>query len=183
MPVPYQVAVVGADDDQLLCDLSNPSLSSIAFNARQCGYRAAELLDGLMSHRIKRPQRINVEPLWVVSRQSTDIVAVEDPEVAAALRFIRETREVRSASRTSSRRWPCRAALELRFQRALGRSIRVEIEGVRLAWAKQLLVETDLSTAKIAELAGFSSHSYANKVFSREMGEPPRDYRRRCRAP
>jgi LacI family transcriptional regulator len=184
MPVPYQVAVVGADDDQLLCDLSNPSLSSVAFNARQSGYQAAELLDGLMSRRLKRPQRIDVEPLWVVSRQSTDVVAVEDPEVAAALRFIRENarkpigvREVVEQVALSRR------TLELRFQRSLGRPIRVEIERIRLAWTKQLLVETDLPTAKIAELAGFNSFSYANKVFRREVGEPPARYRRRHRHP
>ena len=182
MPVPYQVAVVGADDDQLLCDLSNPSLSSVAFNARQGGYRAAELLDGLMLGRLKRPQRIDVEPLWVVPRQSTDVVAVEDPEVAAALRFIRENaRGPIGVDEVVAQVALSRRALEIRFQRSLGRSIRVEIERVRLAWAKQLLVETDMPTAKIAELAGFSSFSYANKVFRREMGEPPARYRRRHR--
>jgi LacI family transcriptional regulator len=182
MPVPYQVAVVGADDDQLLCDLSNPSLSSVAFNARQSGYQAAELLDGLMFGRLKQPQRIDVEPMWVVPRQSTDVVTVEDPEVAAALRFIRENaRGPIGVEEVVGQVALSRRALEIRFQRTVGRSIRVEIERVRLAWAKQLLVETDMPTAKIAELAGFSSYSYANKVFRREMGEPPARYRRRHR--
>jgi LacI family transcriptional regulator len=90
MPVPDEVAVVGVDDDQLLCELSNPSLSSVVLNAEHGGYRAAELLDKLMSRRKTAPQRIEVDPLWVVTRQSTDVVAVEDQEVATALRFIRQ---------------------------------------------------------------------------------------------
>lgn len=184
MHVPHQVAVVGADDDQLLCDLSNPSLSSVAFNARQGGYQAAELLDGLMFGRLKRPQRIDVEPMWVAARQSTDVVAVEDPDVAMALRFIRENaRRPIGVNEVVAQVSLSRRALEIRFQRAVGRPIRVEIERVRLAWARQLLVETDLPTAKIAELAGFSSYGYANKVFRREMGEPPARYRRRHREP
>jgi LacI family transcriptional regulator len=184
MPVPYEVAVVGADDDQLLCDLSSPSLSSVAFSARQGGYRAAELLDGLMSRRLKRPQRIDVEPLWVVPRLSTDAIAVDDVEVANALRCIRENARRPIGVRDVVKRLAIsRRALEIRFQGILGRSIREEIERVRLAWTKQLLVETDLPTAKIAELAGFNSFSYANRVFRREMGEPPAQYRRRHREP
>ncbi len=184
MAVPYQVAVVGADDDPLLCDLSNPSLSSVVFNARHGGYRAAELLDRLMSRTLNEPQRIDVEPLWVVPRQSTDVVAVEDPDVAAALRFIRENaRTPIGVNEVAGQVALSRRALELRFQRCLGRSIRREIERVRLTWAKQLLIETDLPTAKIAELAGFSSLSYANKVFRRETGEPPARYRHSHRQP
>ena len=108
MSVPDAIAVVGVDDDQLLCELSNPPLSSVALNAEQGGYRAAEVLDGLMSHRMKEPQRIVVTAEWVVSRQSSDMLAVEDREVAAALRFIREAGGDRSASRTLSSTWPSR---------------------------------------------------------------------------
>ena len=89
MPVPDEVAVVGVDDDQLLCELSNPPLSSVMLNAEQGGYQAAELLDALMSRKVKRQQHLLVEPLWVVTRRSTEAVAVDDVMVAAALRFIR----------------------------------------------------------------------------------------------
>ncbi len=109
-------------------------------------------------------------------------MAVEDGEVAAALRFIRENSQ-RPISVDDIVRHVAvsRRALELRFQRTLGRSIRVEIEEMRLAWARQLLLETDLPTARIAELAGFNSLSYANKVFCREAGESMSRYRRRNR--
>jgi LacI family transcriptional regulator len=177
--VPYEVAVVGADDDQLLCDLSSPSLSSIAFNARQAGYRAAELLDGLMSRRLRRPQRIDVEPLWVVPRQSTDAVAVDDPEVATALRYIRENARrpigVRDVVKQIS---ISRRALEIRFQGCLGRSIREEIERVRLSWTKQMLLETDFTASKIADHTGFRCPSYLSKVFHRMTGVTLAQYRR-----
>jgi LacI family transcriptional regulator len=182
MTVPDEVAVVGVDDDQLLCELSNPSLSSVELNVEQGGYQAAELLDQLMSRRLRKPQLIEVEPLWVVSRQSTDVVAVEDQEVAAALRFIRQNAKrsigVRDvvAQVALSRR-----ALEIRFERSLGRSIRSEIQRVRLDWTKRLLVETDMSVEKISDVVGFNSLSYLSKVFHRETGKTMAQYRRENR--
>ena len=183
MPVPYEVAVVGADDDQLLCDLSNPSLSSVAFNVRQAGYRAVELLDGLMSRRLKRPQRIDVEPLWVVPRQSTDAIAVDDAEVAMALRYIRENARRPIGVRDVVKHLAVsRRTLEIRFQGSLGRSIREEIERVRLDWTKQLLLETDLAASKIADHTGFRCPSYLSKVFHRMTGVTLAQYRRDHRA-
>jgi LacI family transcriptional regulator len=182
MSVPDEVAVVGVDDDQLLCELSNPPLSSVVLNAEQGGYQAAELLDALMSRRKRSPQRIDVEPLWVLARQSTDALAVDDPDVAAAVRYIRDHLQAPIGVQdvvdqvTLSRR-----ALELRFEQLLGRSIRAEIQRARLAWAKRLLVETGLPVAKIAELAGFKGHSYLSEVFRRELRETPAHYRRRHR--
>jgi len=179
MSVPYEVAIVGADDDQLLCDLSNPSLSSVAFNVRQAGYRAAELLDGLMSRRLKRPQRIDVEPLWVVPRQSTDAIAVDDAEVAMALRYVRENARRPIGVRDVVKQLAIsRRALEIRFQGTLGRSIREEIERVRLDWTKQLLLETDLPVSKIADHTGFRCPSYLSKVFHRMTGVTLAQYRR-----
>jgi LacI family transcriptional regulator len=182
MSVPDEVAVVGVDDDQLLCELSNPPLSSVVLNAEQGGYQAADLLDALMSCRKKGPQRIDVEPLWVLARQSTDALAVDDADVAAAVRYIRDHLQAPIGVQniveqvTLSRR-----ALELRFEQVLGRSIRAEIQRARLAWAKRLLVETGLPVAKIADLAGFRGHSYLSEVFHREAGETPAQYRRRHR--
>jgi LacI family transcriptional regulator len=179
MSVPDDVAVVGVDDDQLLCELSNPPLSSVVLNTEQGGYQAAELLDALMSRRKRRPQRIDVKPLWVIPRQSTDVLAVDDPEVAAALRYIRRNfqtsigvKDVVALAALSRR------TLELRFEQALGRPIRAEIERARLAWVKRLLVETNLPVAKIAAQAGFSGHSYLSEVFRHEAGQTPAEYRK-----
>ena len=85
--VPEAIAVVGVDNDELLCELADPPLSSVAMNTQQGGYRTAELLDQLMRRRVRKPRRLFVEPLHVVTRRSTDIVAIEDRCVAAALEF------------------------------------------------------------------------------------------------
>jgi LacI family transcriptional regulator len=88
--VPDDAAVVGADNHHLICNLSNPPLSSVAFNLEQAGYQAAELLEGLMSGRIHQPRRIPVQALWVVPRRSTEVIATDDRHVGVALRFIRD---------------------------------------------------------------------------------------------
>ncbi len=182
MAVPDDVAVLGVDDDQLVCELSTPALSSVKLDAEQGGYQAAELLDGLMSGRVTPPRQIVVEPLWVVSRQSTDVIAVEDHKVAAALRFIRERARQPIGVEDVVEHVPLsRRALEIRFQRALGRSIREEIQRVRLVWTKQLLLETVMPVTQIADATGFGSHSYLSKVFHRETGETLAAYRRRHR--
>jgi LacI family transcriptional regulator len=177
--VPDDIAVIGADEDHVLSSLSNPPLSSVALNAEQGGYRAAELLHGMMSGRVKEKQLILVEPLWTVARLSTNIIAIEDREVAGAVMFIRDNARrpigVRNVVKHSAM---SRRALEIRFQQSLGRSIREEIQRVRLAWVKQLLVETDLPIAKIADCTGFSSPSYLCDVFRRETGTTAAAYRR-----
>lgn len=180
--VPNDVAVVGVDDDRMVSELSNPPLSSVALNAEQGGYQAAELLDQLMSRQIEKRKLILVEPLWVVARTSTDVVAVEDPDVARAAVFIRDNarrpigvNDVVKHSATSRR------TLEMRFQRSLHHSIRDEIQQVRLAWAKQLLVETDLPLSKVAQCAGFTNRSYLGSVFRRSTGMTLLQYRRRHR--
>ena len=87
LQVPEDVAVVGVDNDELLCELSDPTLSSVALNTEQAGYDAAALLHGLMNGRVKEPRRILVEPTRVVARRSTDVHATEDRDLARALRF------------------------------------------------------------------------------------------------
>jgi LacI family transcriptional regulator len=124
-----------------------------------------------------------VDSLWVVPRRSTDVIAVENRDVAEALRFIRDNARrpigVVDVVRHSA---VSRRALEIRFQRTLGRSIRAEIQRIRLAWTRQLLVETDMPAWKIAESVGFTSLSYASKVFHREVGVTLARYRREHRS-
>ena len=90
LSMPEELAVVGVDDDYPLCDLCDPPLSSVVPNAPRIGYEAASLLERLMSGERPQPVELLVEPLGVVTRQSTDILAVDDPLTAAALRHIRE---------------------------------------------------------------------------------------------
>lgn len=184
LAVPDDVAVVGADDDQVICNLSNPPLSSVVFNLAQAGYRAAELLDGLMAGRIGGPHEVLVEPLRVVARRSTDVIAVEDPHVARSLRFIRDrVRQPIGVDDVVEAAGISRRGLEIRFRRALGRSIRSEIQRVRLAFTRQLLCDTHLPAQRIAEQAGFRSLPYLSNVFHREVGLTLAEYRRRSRSP
>jgi LacI family transcriptional regulator len=183
MHVPNDVAVVGVDEDSLLSELSNPPLSSIALNGEHGGYQAAELLHRMMLGEVRQQQRILVEPLWVTTRCSTDVVAIEDRDVATTVRYIRENarRPIKIADivRHSG---ISRRALEIRFHRSLGWSIREEIERVRIEFTKQLLAETDLPVAIIAENTGFSSEGYLGKVFRRVTKMTLAQYRRGRRA-
>ena len=182
--VPEDVAVVGVDNDQLVCNLSNPSLSSVAVNLSQAGYQAAELLANLMRGKLRRPQQILAESLWVAQRRSSDVIATEDEHVAAGLRFIRDhVRERIGVDNVVRQSGISRRGLEIRFQQTLGRSIRDEIERTRLVLTKQLLVETNLPAEQIARLAGFCGLSYLSTVFHREAGMTLTQFRRRMRVP
>jgi LacI family transcriptional regulator len=177
--VPDSVAVVGADEDHVLSAFSNPPLSSVAFNTEQAGYRAAELLDGMMSGRIKKQQLIIVEPLWVVTRLSTDVVAVEDQDAARAAMYIRDhARTPITVNDVVKHSAISRRVLEIRFHKSFGRTLREEIQRVRLNWVKQLLVETNLPIEKVATSAGFSDRSHLSNVFRRETGTTLAAFRR-----
>jgi LacI family transcriptional regulator len=180
--VPEQIAVVGVDNDHLLCELSDPPLSSVALDAERGGYQAAALLEKLMQGRIRKPQRLTVMPLHVVTRRSSDIVALDDVEVAAALKFIHEhamkpicIEDVVEYVQLSRR------ALEIRFQKAMSRTIHDELLRVRMERAKRLLLESDLPIPKVAMGVGFSAASYFVQVFSREVGITPARYRTKMR--
>lgn len=178
--VPEQVAVLGVDNDDMICDITDPPLSSIAVNFETVGYEAAKLLDQLMKGEKYTGQTIPpVSPIRVVTRQSTDILAVEDAEIAAALRFIRRNRnqairvgDVVNAT-TASRR-----SLEKRFRSILNRSILDEIRHVRMNHMAQLLAETDMTIEQIALALGLPDSKHIAELFRRELGLTPRAYRR-----
>lgn len=180
--VPEEVAVVGVDNDELLCELADPPLSSVALNAEQGGFEAAALLARLMSRRIRKPRSIVAPALHVVTRRSTDVTAQEDREVARALHFIHENAagklriEDMALEMAISRR-----ALEIRFERALGRTLHDEIRRVRLERATRLLLESDLPMGNVAAAAGFAKASYFAQVFKQHMGMTPAQYRRSAR--
>jgi LacI family transcriptional regulator len=182
--VPEDVAVVGVDNDQFVCNLSYPPLSSVGVNLNQAGYQAAELLAGLMRGKVRRPRQVVAEALWVVPRRSSNVIATEDGHVAAALRFIRDhARESIDVDDMVRQTGISRRGLEIRFQQTLARSIRGEIERTRLVLTKQLLVETNLPAEQIARLAGFCGLSYLSTVFRRQAGMTLTQFRERMRVP
>lgn len=180
--VPDEMAVLGVDNDELLCELCTPPLSSVLPNARRTGYEAAAMLARMMrGERLTRQTRY-VQPVRVVERQSTDTVSVDDPRVAQALRFIRghvgEQIDVSDVLRAVPM---SRTLLERKFKAALGHSPHREIVRQRISRAKHLLVESEVSIAVVAELAGFDNASYLSVAFRRETGESPYAYRARHR--
>jgi LacI family transcriptional regulator len=188
--VPEEVAVVGVDNDELLCELADPPLSSVALSAEPGGYRLAALLDRLMRARARghattgKPRRLLVEPLHVVTRRSTDIVALDDPAVAAALHFLHDhAGDPISVGDLVNHLMISRRGLEIRFRKTIGRTISEELQRVRLDRAKRLLLETDLPIPNVAEASGFASPSYLAQVFRRKLGDTPAKYRRLGRTP
>jgi LacI family transcriptional regulator len=181
--VPDDVAVVGVDNDELLCDLSDPTLSSVVLDTPRAGFEAAELLDGLMAGRMTGTHRIHVEPLYVLSRRSTDTTAVGDPYVASAIRFIRDfSNRPITVTDVVAHVGTSRRNLELRFEKALGWAIHEELQRTRLGRVKRLLVETELDVHDVAAAVGFSSSSYLNRIFHRRFGMSPTAFRRESAA-
>jgi LacI family transcriptional regulator len=177
--VPEQVAVIGVDDEKLVCDLAYPPLSSVVPDARRIGYEAAALLDRLMRGEPEPTTRLLIPPVEVATRLSTDVNAIADPDVAEALRFIREhAYEGIGVADVLSHVPVSRSVLQRRFRGLLGRSIHGVIAGVRLQRVKQLLVETDLPLSVIAGKTGFSHREYLGAAFRQAFGFSPGTYRR-----
>jgi len=180
--VPDEVAVIGVDNDDLLCELSDPPLSSVIPNTQRTGYEATKLLDEMMSGRKVRGETHLIPPSGIATRQSTDVLAIDDRNVARAVHFIRQhacdgikVKDVLKAVPHS------RTLLESRFKKLIGRTPHEEILRVRLDRVKQLLTGTDLSLEQIAERAGFPHVEYLSVAFRREVGMPPSQFRAKNR--
>jgi LacI family transcriptional regulator len=176
--VPDDVAVIGVDDDEHLCELSIPPMTSVDVNAEQIGYAAAELLDRLMSGRKPPTVPTLLAPRGVVTRRSTDVLASEDPVVNKAVAFIRENRgRGLQVTDVISHLKMSRASLEPRIKKVLGRTIHQEIQRVQLERVKELLVGSPMPIKQIAREGGFSCVQYLTRVFRTATGETPARYR------
>ena len=177
--VPTQIAVLGVDNDPVVCSVSFPPLSSIDLNSRRVGYEAAALLDRLMAGLTPPKRNMLVEPGRVITRESTDVMAVDDADVAHAIRMIREhaCRGLRVTEIADSLGLSLRA-LQQRFQRVLHRTPKQELLRVQIERAKMLLMQTDLSVESVAKRCGFTAFEYFVRAFRRETGSTPRVYRK-----
>jgi len=177
--VPDEAAVIGVDNDEYLCSLSIPPLSSIEVNSEQTGYRAAVLLDRLMSGKRPPKKTLKIQPRGVITRRSTDVLATDDVEVVNAVRYIRihacrpiNGEDVASFMKVS------RTYLEPRIRAVLGRTIHQEIARVRIARAKELLSTTAMPIKKIAQNSGFKTVQYFTRIFLQKTGQTPAGFRR-----
>lgn len=180
--VPDDVAVIGVDNNEMLCELSTPPLTSVEQGLRRMGYEAAGLLDRLMGGEKPAQLRYVIDPEAVVTRRSTEALAVDDSEIQSAVRFVRDhaaegiqVPDVATAIQVS------RSTLERRFKKLIGRSVREEIQRVQLERAKQLISTTNLPLKQVAQQAGFHQVPYMTTLFRRRYGDTPAAYRENMR--
>jgi LacI family transcriptional regulator len=179
--IPEQVAVMGIDNDSLACNLLNPTLSSVALNTQAIGYEAAELLYKLIKGEEKmKGQQLLISPKYIEVRQSTNILAIEDSDVASAISFIRQkAKEPIQVQDVADFTTISRRVLESRFRKILGRSILQEIRRVRVETIAKLVCATNIPIKSIAASLGFASIDHISRYFKEEKGISLREYRQK----
>jgi len=180
--VPDDVAVIGVDNDEMICELTTPPLSSIEQGSRQMGFEAAALLDRMMAGRKQRGTCHVIGPEGLIPRQSTDVLACDDADLALAIRFVRQHACDPIRVEDVMRLVPLsRSTLEKRFRTVLGHTVHDEIQRVQVRQACDLLVHSDLLIKQIALRCGFKYVPYLTRVFGLHLGVSPGEYRRRWR--
>lgn len=180
--IPDDIAVITCDDDSLLNSISTPPISGVVLASRQHGYVAAELLDRMMNGEPAPEEPVLIAPLHIVTRQSTDILTLQNPDIVRAIRYIRENasqgiRVSDVANQMSvSRRW-----LEKRFLEVVGHTLGHEIRKARFGVAISQLEGTELSVEQVAANSGFGTGARLCRSFRQHFGETPLQYRRRFR--
>jgi LacI family transcriptional regulator len=177
--VPDEVGVLAADNDELVCGLSNPPMSSVAINFERAGYEAALVLNDLLRGKTKAPVNISVAATHVVVRSSTDFVAITDRNLGKALQFIRDhLRENIMVSNIARVAGLSRRSLEMKFRREMKFSIHRYIRRMRTEQIVRLLMETELPVGEIAESLGFSDVQHFARYFRAGKGLSPLAFRR-----
>jgi LacI family transcriptional regulator len=174
--VPHDVAVLGVDNDEMICELTSPPLSSVDQAARRIGYEAATLLDRMIREGVaaSAAARVVVPPIGVVSRTSTDAMATSDEAVVTALLRLRANPLMKpDIARIAEEVCLSRPTLETRFKAVVGRSIHDESVRLRVAAIRRLITQTDLPLKTISSRAGFSSVQYMTTFLHRHTGTTP----------
>jgi LacI family transcriptional regulator len=178
IPVPDKVAVLGVDNDEVFCESNTPALSSIEWPMANVGFKAARVLDRMLRGRPAPKRAITVPPAGVHVRQSTEVLAVEDPLVARALHFIREhaCRPIRLGD-VVKRVSHSRRALGMRFRKSTGRTIFQEIRHVQILRVQELLRETQMTVEQVACATGFEDGKTLARAYRAATGATPTEYR------
>ncbi len=177
--VPDDVAVIGVDNDDIMCELVVPPLTSVEQGAFHLGHDAAAMLHSLMAG--KKPERVRyrVAPVGIVTRESTDMLATNDPDVATALRLIRCGQcSGLSAEMVAAHVSLSRSTMDKRFKAVVGRTVDQEIRRVRLAKAKELLSGTNRPLNQIAREVGYATVQYLTEQVRKGTGKTPAVFRR-----
>ncbi|MBQ5794748.1 MAG: helix-turn-helix domain-containing protein [Kiritimatiellae bacterium] len=176
--VPGEIAILGVDNDPLLCDFSNPTISSIDPNPFEIGYEAAKTLSMWIDRTSHKPKDVKPAPIGLTERNSTQVFPFPEPWLSDALVYIRRnvSRNL-NASEVISMLKLSHTTVEKTFRKRLGTSIRQEIANIRIEEAKRLLEKTSVSLAEVASLSGFSSKSYFTAAFNQATGTTPLKWR------
>lgn len=182
LKVPEDVAIISLETEDLLGKVVHPPLSGVDIPVKRIGFEAAARLDLLMQGKKPHPHEIRLPPLGVTTRQSTELVACDDPQVRQALAFIRDHAQEGIDVRQVLKAVPmARRSLERRFQSIIGRTPAEEIRRIRIEKVRQLLDSTDLPVADIADACGFNYVEHMIPVFRKYHGCTPSQYRRSAR--
>lgn len=180
--VPEEISVLGVNDDEFVCELTEPPLSSITLDTDKAGYHVAKILDKLMKNKKPDSQFAVIEPIGISTRRSTDILAVDNPDLAKALHFIRENAKhgLQVIDVLEAVNVP-RRTLYLLFQKYLHRSIHYEINRVRMRHVRQMLIETDMTIDQIARSIGSDNSKHIARTFKKFYGMTPLSFRKKHR--
>ncbi|MBA2115268.1 Xylose operon regulatory protein [Planctomycetes bacterium FF15] len=177
--VPDDFAILAGDSDDLLCEVSTPPLSAVSLACEQIGYEAAAMLHQMIEGKNAPIEPVLVPPHGVTSRQSTDFLAIDDPLIVRALRFIQNHSQHAIGVDDILREVPLsRRSLEIQFRSYLGRTPAEEIRRVQLERAKELLLNRDLSITEVALSSGFSNATRFGIAFRKKFKTTPRNFRK-----
>jgi len=182
LEIPREVAIVGVNNDEVFCELTDVPLSSVDPNAERVGYEAAAMLDRMLRGKRPPPSPVLIAPRGVVIRASSDYFALEDPELAKAVQYIQEHAcDPMTVNDILAHINISRRTLEYRFRDQFGRSLHDEMRRVQLERAKQLLLRTDLTIPDVGERSGFAYVNRFSTLFRDAVGMPPGQYRKTFR--
>jgi LacI family transcriptional regulator len=173
---------VGVDNDDMVCDLCDPPLSSVVPNTRKIGFEAASLLERMIAGGAAPEKPVYIMPLGIVRRRSTDELAIQDKVTAEAIRFIREHACDGIKVEDVLERLPLlsHSSLERHFNKLLGRTPKAEIIRVQLDRVKELLVGSNFTLKEIAAKAGFRYLEYMSALFKEKIGQTPGHFRQQA---
>ena len=178
LQIPEDVAILGADDDELVCNFSDPPLSSIDQNAFGIGYAAAKTLESMLQNPDVVPSPVLIDPIRLIERESTRIYTVSPPWLSDALIFIRRNISNNiTASDVYAAVGKSHTLVDSAFRRTFGTSVQKTIIRTRLEEAKRLIRDTSLTLTEIAAKTGFSTAQYFCSSFSKTFGTSPSAYR------
>jgi LacI family transcriptional regulator len=180
--VPEDLALIGADNDELECELIAPPLSSVIVPWQEMGKRAATLVQRALAGEGVSGERVVVEPVGVMARRSSEVLAIADELVAKAVAWIHAHADRKlTVPSVAKAVGSGRQRLERRFRAVLDRTVQEEIRRAHVELAKRLLVTTRLGMADVAKQSGFTNAALLSIAFQRELGMPPSAYRRRSK--